>query len=89
MEASGGPGGFCRLVEAPETLLKRLALEASGGAWLEAPGGPWKPLEAPGGPWRVLEAPGRPPAAGLTKYYQCKKAVIKLVLHFSLNTSMA
>ena len=71
-EASAGLGR-------PLTALKRLeAPEALEGP-LEAPGGPWRPLEAPGGPWKPLEAPG---AAGLTKYYQFKKTVIKLVLHF-------
>ena len=63
-------------VEAPETSGGPKALEALSQAGAAA-GGFWRPLEAPGGPWRPLEA-----AAGLIKYYQLKKMVIKLVLHF-------
>ena len=55
------------------------ALEASGGGPQapKAPGSLWRPLQ-------VLEAPGSPPAAGITKYYQFKKTVIKLALHFQV-----
>ena len=55
----------------------------SPGCLLEASGRVLQALEAPGGAgglWRcgeALQAPG-----GLTKYYQFKKTVTKLVLHF-------
>ena len=58
-----------------QTARLRAPCVAQGWRRLEAPENPWRPLEAPGGPWRPLEAPG------LTKYYQFKKTVIKLVLH--------
>ena len=55
-----GGGGPWNLLKKPLQVLE--FLEAPGGPWrpLERPGGPWRPLEAPGGPWRPLQAPGGP-----------------------------